>query len=149
MYKHILIATDGSDVAKKGVEHGLALAKSLGARATVVMVSEPFPVLAGASSAGWVPSPADYERFLEANNAYAKEVLDAAAAAGTAQGVTVETRHIPDSPPAPTIVEVAKKAGCDLIVMGSHGRRGLGRLFLGSQTSEVLAHTPVPVLVVR
>lgn len=57
--------------------------------------------------------------------------------------------HVPDAHPAEAIVDAAKSEGCSLIVMASHGRRGLGRLLLGSQTAEVLAHSPVPVLVVR
>lgn len=145
MYKHLLITTDGSEVAQKGIDHGLALAKALGAAATIVTVTEPFPVYAMGSS--YVPLEfADYDNV---QKEFAQKVLGAAQKAAEAAGVAVTTLHVPNSQPADTIIETATSRGCDLIVMASHGRRGLGRLMLGSQTSEVLAHAKLPVLVVR
>jgi nucleotide-binding universal stress UspA family protein len=76
-------------------------------------------------------------------------VLNAAKSAADRVGVTAETLHIPNAQPAEAIIEAAKSRNCSLIAMASHGRRGLGRLVLGSVTAEVLAHSPVPVLVVR
>jgi nucleotide-binding universal stress UspA family protein len=76
-------------------------------------------------------------------------VLVSAKAAADRAGVAADTLHVPDRWPADAIIEVAEARGCNLIVMASHGRRGLGRLILGSQTSEVLAHSKIPVLVVR
>ena len=149
MYKHILISTDGSDVARKGVEHGLALAKAVGAKVTVVTVSEPFPFHASVAGAGWVPTADDVSGYEAAQKDYAGKVLAAAKAQADGAGVTATTLHVPDAWPAEAIVDTAKTAGCDLIVMASHGRRGLGRLILGSQAAEVLAQSAVPVLVVR
>jgi nucleotide-binding universal stress UspA family protein len=80
---------------------------------------------------------------------FAEEVLAAAAALAAKQNVECETVHVGEMRPAEAIVEVAKERGCDLIVMASHGRRGLERLFLGSQTIEVLTFSKIPVLVVR
>jgi nucleotide-binding universal stress UspA family protein len=80
---------------------------------------------------------------------YAAEILAKIKAAADKIGVIAETVHVPDSRPAEAILESAARHGCSLIVMASHGRRGISRLLLGSQTAEVVAHSPVPVLVVR
>ena len=149
MYKHILISTDGSDVAQKGVNHGLYLAKSLAARVTVITVTEPFPYYAAASSAGWAPLPIDISGYEEGQKDAAEKLLAIVNEAATKLGVEASVVHVPDSTPAEAIVETARTQGCSLIVMSSHGRRGIGRMLLGSQTAEVLAHSPVPVLVVR
>lgn len=149
MYKHILISTDGSEIAQKGVDHGLSLAKTLGAKVTVVTVTEPFPFSATAAGAGWVPGPNDIAFYEEGQKEFADKVLAKVNEAAARMGVEVTTEHVPDAHPAEAIVDVAKEKDCSLIVMSSHGRRGLGRLILGSQTSEVLTSSPVPVLVVR
>ncbi|MEO9341031.1 universal stress protein [Mesorhizobium sp. SB112] len=149
MYTHILISTDGSDVAQRGVDHGLSLAKSLMAKVTVITVSEPFPFHASAAGAGWVPLPEDIPGYDEGQKKAADRLLATVREAAAKIGVSVDVLHVPDARPAEAIVETAKTEGCSLIVMASHGRRGLGRLLLGSQTAEVLAHSPVPVLVVR
>lgn len=149
MYKHILISTDGSEVAQKGVDHGLSLAKSLAARVTVITVTEPFPYYAAASSAGWAPLPIDISGYEEGQKDLADKLLAGVKEAATKLGVEASILYVPNSRPAEAIVETARKQGCSLIVMSSHGRRGLGRMLLGSQTAEVLAHSPVPVLVVR
>lgn len=148
MYSHILICTDGSDLATHGVDHGLSLARTLGSRVTIVMATDPYP-LAAASSTGWVAAPADFESYDARQKEYATAVLTAAKAAADKAGVTAETIHIPRVAPAAAIVETAQKRDCNLIVMASHGRRGIRRVLLGSQTSEVLATTTIPVLVVR
>ena len=85
----------------------------------------------------------------EIQKEFADRVLGLAKAVADKAGVAAKTLHVPNSPPAEAIIETAKSQGVDIIVMASHGRRGLGRLILGSQTSEVLSHAPVPVLVVR
>ena len=146
MYKHILISTDGSEVAQKGVDHGLLLAKSVGAKVTVVTVTERFPVYAGPD---WIPGPAEMEAWDGRQKDWATKALAEVKAAADRLGVAAETVHVPDAQPAEAIVATATKSHCDLIVMASHGRRGLRRLLLGSQTSEVLVSSPVPVLVVR
>jgi nucleotide-binding universal stress UspA family protein len=146
MYKHILISTDGSDVAQKGVEQGLALAKATGARVTLITVTEAFPIYATAG-AGWVST--EMANYDEIQKEHAENILARTKEAADELGVPNETLYVPNTPPAEAIIEAAKSRGCDLIAMASHGRRGIGRLLLGSQTSEVLSHAPVPVLVVR
>jgi len=150
MYEHILISTDGSEVAQKGVDQGLSLAERLAARITVVMVTERYPVPVHTGIAGgWIPGPEDMAQYEAAQKDAARNVLAAVEAAAKKLGVRAETVHVPDAYPAEAIIEVAKARGCSLIVMASHGRRGLRKLLLGSQTAEVLADSPVPVLVVR
>ena len=149
MYANILLSTDGSDVARKGVEHGLALAKALSAKVAVITVTEPLPVDYGSGHAsGWIPSQEEVDSFEAACKEFAGKVLDQARDMAEQIGISAELLHVPDAFPATTIIEMAKSRGCDLIVMASHGRRGLRKLFLGSQTSEVLVDGSVPVLVV-
>ena len=145
MYKHILIATDGSELAQKAVSQGLELAKRLDARVTAVTVTEPWPVaVAGGMMVG---SPIkEYEHVVtqEANRVLAG-VSDLAGKFGVAcSGV-----HLADQYPAEGIVEQANAKSCDLIVMASHGRRGLAKVVLGSQANKVLALSTVPVLVCK
>ena len=150
MYANILLSTDGSDVARKGVEHGIALAKALNARATIITVTESVLIDYGSGHAsGWIPTQEALDSFDAARKQRAGEVLDEARAMAEQIGISVELLHVPNAHPATAIVETAKSRGCDLIVMSSHGRRGLRKLFLGSQTSEVLVNGSVPVLVVQ
>ena len=148
MYKHILIATDGSELAAKGVEHGLALAAPLGAKVTVLMVTEPLrPRAAQAAIAGGVRDP--IARYDQAVDESMKERFAEIESRAAAHGIEVELSHEIDEYPAEAIVRSAKLLDCDLIVMSSHGRRGARRLILGSQTAEVVTHTTIPVLVIR
>ena len=89
------------------------------------------------------------ERYEESAAAWAQRILDEAGEQAKAAGVSFEVIHVPESAPAEGIIATAEKQGCDLIVMASHGRRGLGRLVLGSQANEVLAYSKVPALIVR
>lgn len=148
MYKHILVATDGSELADRGLGHGLGLAGALGARVSVVTVTGMWsPVAMTNEALRGRQSPSDeYERDMAEA---ARRILEAAARRAQAAGVEVATIHVPDSHPAPGIIDTAVQNGCDLIVMSSHGRRGARRLMLGSQTAEVVTHTTIPVLVIR
>jgi nucleotide-binding universal stress UspA family protein len=149
MYANLLLSTDGSDVASKGLAHGISLAKALKAKATIVTVTEALPIdYGGGFDSGWVPSQEEIDRFDAACRGRAGKVLDQARAMAEQRGMSVELLHVPNAHPATAIVETAKSRGCDLIVMASHGRRGLRKFFLGSQTSEVLVNGSVPVLVV-
>ena len=149
MYGNILLSTDGSDLARKGVKHGIALAKALNAKATVITVTEPLEVdYGGGHAGGWIPSQEEFDRFELAWKESAGKVLDEARAMAEQIGISAELLHVPNAYPATAIIETAKSRGCDLIVMASHGRRGLRKLLLGSQTSKVLADGSVPVLVV-
>jgi nucleotide-binding universal stress UspA family protein len=96
-----------------------------------------------------MPSPEEVDRFDAACKERARKVLDEVRAMAEQIGISAELLHIPNAHPATAIIETAKSRGCDLVVMASHGRRGISKLFLGSQTSEVLADGSVPVLVVR
>lgn len=146
MYKHILIATDGSELAQKGVERGLALAQSTGARVTAVTVTESFPIHA---SHRYGLQPGDLERYDQRQAQYAADILGAVKARARELGVVCETLHLADAQPADGIIETAAELQCNLIVMTSHGRRGLQKIILGSQTQEVLARATTPVLVVK
>ncbi len=148
MYQRILIATDGSDLSRKGVEQGLSMARQLGASVIVVTVSE--PIVTGYDDAlGWGGVNSLSSEYQKAQDDTAERILDQVRQQGTAAGVDVSTVHVRDRYAAEGIVETAEERKVDLIVMASHGRRGLGRLLIGSQTQEVLAHSPVPVLVIR
>ena len=150
MYTHLLLSTDGSEVARNGLKHGIALAKALKAKVTVIAVTEPLPIDYGSGHAsGWIPSQHEMDVFDAASKQRAANFLDQARAMAEQAGISAELLHVPNAHPATTIIATAKSGGCDLIVMGSHGRRGLKKLFLGSQTSEVLADGSVPVLVVH
>ena len=145
MYANILVSTDGSDVAKKGVKHGIALAKALNAKVTIITVTEPLPVgsvyapgwspspvdLGGGYASEWIPSQEMVDSFNASRKAFAAKVLDEARAMAEQIGISVELLHVPDEHPATAIIETAKSRGCDLIVMGSHGRSGLSKLFWG------------------
>lgn len=145
MYAHILIATDGSELAGKAVEQGLTLAKALGSKVTAVTVTEPWTA---AVSGEWaVAFPVEeYEKAAAAN---ASKILASVTEAAKRIGVDCETVHVKDQFAAEGIVEEAEKLKCDLIVMASHGRRGFARFVLGSQATRVLTHSTVPMLVCR
>jgi nucleotide-binding universal stress UspA family protein len=148
VYKQILIATDGSELAGRAVDHGLKLAKALGAPVLIVNVTEAWASIDLGLMAQYGDAAA-VSAYQTATQASAKEILETAEAVAKKAGVTCRTLHVPNHPPAEGIVATAEKEGCDLIVMASHGRRGLGRLLLGSQTVEALTYSKVPVLVVR
>ncbi len=145
MYKHLLAATDGSELAMKGVDQALALAKALGARITIATVTEPWTAVAyGEMGLGF---PIDeYEKNAAEN---AERILRPACTAATTAGIACETVHIKDQFPAEGLIGAAKECGCDLIVMASHGRRGLSRLMLGSQAHRVVTMSNLPVLICR
>lgn len=148
MYKHILIATDGSELARKGLEHGLALAGPLEAKVTVLTVSEPLrEEMVSAARMGGIADPVT--RYDQQIDTIMKERFAAIEKRAAEYGIAADLAHEIDGSPANAIVRHAKLKGCDLIVMSSHGRRGVQRVLLGSQTAEVLAHTTIPVLVVR
>lgn len=148
MHKHILIATDGSDLSDRALDYGLGLAQQLGARVSIVTATERWSVLDMAEKArrGSNNPVEEYERICKQ---HVDEVLTKAAAKAAAAKVPCETIHAANISPAEAIVDTALEHKCDLIVMASHGRRGIDRLLLGSQTSKVLAITTLPVVVCR
>lgn len=148
MYKHIVVGIDGSDLATKALRHALVLGKEMGAKLTVVTATEPTVLAAGAEFMA-AEAVAMIPELEEAKAKSAKATLDAASVLASADGQSVTTLHLSSTTAADAIVSTAKSSGADLIVMGSHGRRGLGRLLLGSQAAEVLARSTIPVLVVK
>ena len=144
MYTHILIPTDGSDLSRKAIRHGITLAKAVNAKVTAVTVSTPFHVVS-VEPAMVTDTPQTYQKHMATVAAkYLGEVVAAAAA-----GVSCETVHVEHEHPYQAIIDTANKRGCDLIVMASHGRRGVSAIVLGSETVKVLTHSTVPVLVYR
>jgi nucleotide-binding universal stress UspA family protein len=144
MYQRILVPTDGSEITKKAVTTAINMAKTLGASLRTLAVKEPFPYSA-ISEMQPVPPQEFYDAQERIAAARVKEVLETASAQGvTCTAHTVEALH-----PWEAIIDHATTQGCDLIVMASHGRRGLNAILLGSETSRVLTHTLLPVLVVR
>jgi nucleotide-binding universal stress UspA family protein len=148
MYKRILISTDGSDIGQRGVEHGLALAKALGAQVTFVVVSELFTgiTLEGEPPVGLFAGEGSLRR---ASESAARKILDKVKSQAEAAAVPCDLVHVRDKIPADGILETADAEGCDLIVMSSHGWHGLERLLLGSQTTKVATRAKVPVLIVK
>jgi len=144
MYQRILVPTDGSDITAKAVAAAIDLAKLSGAQLRTISVKEPFPYSA-ISEMQPVPPQEFYDAQERIAASRVKAVQDAAIAAGlSCQAHTVEALHAWEA-----ILDYAKNQQCDLIVMASHGRRGVDRLLLGSQANEVLTHSKVPALIVR
>lgn len=148
MYQKILIATDGSELACKGVEQGLALAALLHSSVVAVTVSEPV-INVYDDGLGWSHAGVASSEYQQAIAAGARKILDAVVGKAAQAGVAATPLHVVERFAAEAIIEAAEAHGCDLIVMASHGRRGLGRLLIGSQTNEVLTRSKVPVLVIR
>jgi len=145
MYTHILIPTDGSELAGKAVQHGIALAKRIGAKATALTVLPPFHVLT-TDTRMLEDTPAQYKVRMQA---HAEKTLGAVAQAAQAAGVACEMVHVEHEHPYQAIIDTAESKGCDLIVMASHGRHGISAILLGSETVKVLTHSKIPVLVHR
>lgn len=148
MYQHILLTTDGSELAGHGVNHGLALAKALGAKVSLITVTPPFPVVLGVMGEGAYTPTAVLQDYDAAQQAQAQAILQAATAE-VPPTIKLHTQHVSDAQPAEAILRYAMEQGCDLICMASHGRRGLKRVLLGSQAAEIVSQSPIPVLIVR
>ena len=145
MYKHILIATDGSELAGKAQVEGLALAQALKARVTVLTVTPPFPM----PGYGTMPAESLIEAHKKATPENAARIISGAKAAAAALGVSCDAIQVQHEEPAETIVETAQSKRCDLIVMASHGYHGVKRMLLGSVAMKVLTHGKTPVLICR
>lgn len=147
MYKRILVATDGSELSKKAVDHALALADLTGAEVVALKVVPRYPQTyfeGGVSMAA-----AEVATIEKQWQAEAMESVNAVKAAGQLLAVKVKPVTVKDDLVAEAIIATAKRLKCDLIVMASHGRRGIKRLLLGSETQQVLTHSHTPVLVLR
>ncbi len=144
MFKRILVPTDGSDITSKAVDTAIALAKSVGAQLYAISVKEPFPYSAISEM-----QPTPPQEFFDAQERIAAKRLSVVSDAAKAAGVGCQAHSVEALHPWEAIIEHAKRMECDLVVMASHGRRGVSALLLGSETQKVLTHSTVPVLVVR
>ena len=145
MYTNILIPTDGSELAGKAIQHGIALAKRIGAKITVLTVLLPFHTFT-TDTQMIEDTPAQYKARMQE---HAEKTLGAATHAAQAAGIACETIQVEHEHPYRAIIDTAELKGCDLIVMASHGRHGISALVLGSETVKVLTHCKIPVLVHR
>lgn len=144
MFKHILIPVDGSPTAQQAVAKAAGLAQAFGSQTTVIYVIDPYPFTGLGSDLAYGQA-----EYLSAAQAEAAEATEAARATLAAAGVTVQVEVVESHAVWRGITETAHARGADLIVMGSHGRRGLEKLVLGSVAQRVLAHATQPVLIVR
>jgi nucleotide-binding universal stress UspA family protein len=148
MYKHILVPTDGTKLSLKAVRTAARLARSLKARVTTLYVMAPYSPPAQAESIVYYPaySAVGYEKHMRK---VAEKALVQAKRVLAQQGVKSAGITLFHGSPWESIVKTAGKSKCDLVVMASHGRRGLVGVLLGSETQKVLTHSKVPVLVCR
>lgn len=147
MFKRILVPTDGSALSLKAIRRAVQLAKEQKAMVTGVYVGlEWQPDHYGESTLSGFVSPTQHAAIVKKT---ADRYLNAIRKAAAAAGVRCQCKHVLGSYPYEEIVKAAQRNRCDLIVMASHGRRGISRLLLGSETSKVLAHSKIPVLVER
>lgn len=154
MYKNILIGTDGSELANKAFKHGVALAASVGAAVTVVTVSEIWsPVYLDSSGLGYdggtIATFETIEAFRVMEDERAGEILSLAEDEAKSKGVVCNILHITNQHPAEGVLIAAEKSKSDLIVISSHGRRGIRRVMMGSVAAEVLTLSEIPVLIVK
>lgn len=147
MFKHILVPTDGSALSQKTAERAVAFAREAGAKVTAFYAKPEYPVTYYGEGA--LIDPTTPEKFAELMDKQANEYLGKIARQCEEAGVACATATATSDVPYEAIIDAAEAAGCDLIFMASHGRRGISALLLGSETHKVLTHTNIPVLVYR
>jgi nucleotide-binding universal stress UspA family protein len=147
MYRRILVTTDGSPLSHKAVESAIELAKAVGAELVALHVVPRYPVSYFEGSVA--NTPEETARIERQWTARGQEMVDAVQAQATAAGVKATTATAHSDLVAEAIIAAADKHECDALVMASHGRKGLQRLLLGSETQHVLTHSSIPVLVIR
>jgi nucleotide-binding universal stress UspA family protein len=148
MYQHLLIPSDGTEVAEKAVTAGIEFARSIGARVTAftAMPEYQLPASSELMARKHVPSPKQHEDWAKRE---ADAILSAIAKRAAAAGVPCDGDYALCDRPHEAIIDAAKRNGCDLIFMASHGRSGLGALIYGSETRGVLSGSTIPTLVYR
>ena len=144
MFKKILISTDGSEISQKAAQSAVQLARETGGELYAISVKEPFPYSAISEM-----QPVPPQEFYDAQQRIAAERVKAVAELAGADGVACHAHTVEALHPWEAILDHAKTQGCDVIVMASHGRRGLSALLLGSETQKVLTHSTIPVLVIK
>jgi len=149
MFKHILLPTDGSKLSNKAVKQAIGVASALGAKITAVNVMGEYRLRLEYEGYVMPEIPALRKRFEEAEAANATKILAAVKKSASKSGVKCTTVTTTSDSPYDAIIKQARKSRCDLIMMASHGRKGLQGLLLGSETVKVLTHSKIPVLVCR
>jgi len=144
MFKRILVPTDGSEITAKAVATAVDLAKSGGAQLFTISVKEPFPYSAISEM-----QPVPPQEFYDAQERIAADRVKAVQQSCTDAGMTCAAHTVEALHPWEAILDHAKNSQCDLIIMASHGRRGVAAMLLGSETQRVLIHSPIPVLIVK
>ncbi|WP_198969876.1 universal stress protein [Xylophilus sp. ASV27] len=144
MFKHILVPIDGSETAQRAMAKAAGLAKAFGSEVSVVYVIDPYPFTGVGTDLAY-----GQDQYLTAATNEANGALEAAKALAAQQGVEADVMVVEGHAVHRGIAETAESVGADLIVMGSHGRKGLEKLVLGSVTQSVLGDVHIPVLVVR
>ncbi|HJW26108.1 MAG TPA: universal stress protein [Rhodocyclaceae bacterium] len=147
MFKHILVPTDGSQLSQDTASRAVSFAKEAGAKITILFAKPEYPI--AYFGEGALIDPTTPEKFAELADQQAAEYLGAVQKMCEEAGVACDTVSVTSDVPYEAIIEAADKAGCDLIFMASHGRRGFSGLLLGSETHKVLTHSRIPVLVYR
>jgi nucleotide-binding universal stress UspA family protein len=145
MFKHILLPTDGSELSEAAIQSGIQFAKSINAEVTGFHVILPFHVFS--LRMGILEDTK--EQYERQSKDQAEQFLGVIKKAAEKAGVSCDTDYVTSSHPYEMIIKAAEKKGCDLIMMASHGRRGLQGLLIGSETHKVLTHTKIPVLMFR
>ncbi|MCK0511285.1 universal stress protein [Aromatoleum buckelii] len=147
MFKHILVPTDGSPLSEGTVARAVSFAKDAGARITFFYAQPDFPM--PIYGEGALIDPTTPEQFAKSAEEEARKILGKAKAVADSEGVAADTDTLVNEVPYEAVIDAAKRHGCDLIFMASHGRRGIAGLLLGSETQKVLTHSNIPVLVYR
>jgi nucleotide-binding universal stress UspA family protein len=145
MFKHIMLPTDGSELSEMAVRKGIQFARSINAKVTGLHVIPKFHVFTYKTEM----LEDTREQFIRDSQAQAEKYLASISTVAKEAGVTCDVQSVVSDHPHQVIVQIAKEKGCDAIVMASHGRSGIPAILLGSQTSKVLVHTNLPVLVFR
>ena len=149
MFKHILLPTDGSRLSDQGVKQTIKMAKALGAKITAVHVMNNYHVVLQDEGFLMPDVPVLRKRLEEIRSRQVREILGSVKEAADKVGVRCDTVVAIGDIPYEMIIKQAKKSKCDLIMMASHGRRGIKGILLGSETAKVLTHSKIPVLVLR
>jgi nucleotide-binding universal stress UspA family protein len=148
MFKHILVSTDGSKLSGKAIRTAVRLAAATGAKVTGAYIVAPYVAPMYGEAAIYVPAVSP-KRYKELTQREARKALAAVEIEARTAGVEYRGASITANNPWEGIIRTARSKGCDLIVMASHGRRGLAGFVLGSETTKVLTHSKIPVLVCR
>ena len=147
MFKHILVPTDGSQLSEDTFRRAISFAREAGAKITAFFAKPEYPI--AYFGEGALIDPTTPEKFAELADQQAGEYLGKMKSLCEEAGVECDTVSTTSDVPYQAIIDAAGKAGCDLIFMASHGRRGISGLLLGSETHKVLTHSTIPVLVYR